>query len=492
MNYIPFIKKFKTDCNYYIYDVNTNEILKVDDIIYNIIPESEQDAHTCKEKISTSIKSKDIERAISEIEEFKKKGYFSENRPLIKMFYNNKNEKELINQLNSNVQQLTLNATEDCNLRCRYCVYSGTYYHERRHSNRKMPFKIAKKAIDQYLDNSKNAKYHAITFYGGEPLLNFSLIKKCVDYIESKKAKKEISFGMTTNGTMLTANIIKYLIKKNFNLIISLDGPQHVHDRYRITKEKKGTFQLIMSNLYKINEINSNYFKRRISINAVQAPPNDLFTIQAFFNSNPLVKHMNIRYCLADSHDTSFYDKFDSYCLKKQYDEEYDYMLKEYIHKLISGFPRGKIVEAICSKIFLGIYQRLKFKLSNMVIPQGQCIPGLRKTFVSVNGEYHMCEKVGESISIGNVEKGYDFKNIIEFLNYYASFFENRCYGCWCIRLCSKCFARIRRGKEVDESRLNSLCENMKESIITNLKNYCIILEKNDKAFNYLNEHVLL
>ena len=84
---------------------------------------------------------------------------------------------------NHYIEYLILQVTQQCNLRCKYCAYSGNYYN-REHSSERMSFDIAKKAIDFYLERSDSANELRLGFYGGEPLLEYELIKKCVDYIK--------------------------------------------------------------------------------------------------------------------------------------------------------------------------------------------------------------------------------------------------------------------------------------------------------------------
>ena len=88
--------------------------------------------------------------------------------------------------------------------------------------------------------------YH---FMGGEPLLEFELIKKCVSYILQRKGDKKILFTMTTNGTLMTEDVIEFLVKYEFNLMISLDGDKKSHDINRRFKTGKGSFDIILENL---------------------------------------------------------------------------------------------------------------------------------------------------------------------------------------------------------------------------------------------------
>ena len=128
-------------------------------------------------------------------------------------------------RLAANMHYLVLQVTQSCNLRCEYCAYSGNYYN-RSHEANYMSVEVAKKAVDFLFDHSTNALEVGIGFYGGEPLLNFSLIKKIIAYIEEKYSGKAVRYNMTTNATLLTDEIIDYLVEKEFQLVFSIDGPK--------------------------------------------------------------------------------------------------------------------------------------------------------------------------------------------------------------------------------------------------------------------------
>ena len=113
------------------------------------------------------------------------------------------------------LNELVLQVTKQCNLRCKYCAYSGNYYN-REHSSSRMRFETARKAIDFYLKRSDKFDKLSVAFYGGEPLLEFELIKKCVKYILENKGDKKVTFPMTTNGTLLTQEVTELLVEFSF------------------------------------------------------------------------------------------------------------------------------------------------------------------------------------------------------------------------------------------------------------------------------------
>ena len=147
-----------------------------------------------------------------------------------------------------------LQVTQNCNLRCEYCVYSGSYIN-RVHTNKRMSFETAVKTIDFLAAHSLNCNEVSIGFYGGEPLLEIELIKKAVSYAKEVFGEKKVNFNMTTNATLLNMDIADFLVQNDFNITISLDGPRNIHNKNRIfANSNKGTFDLIMENIALIRE----------------------------------------------------------------------------------------------------------------------------------------------------------------------------------------------------------------------------------------------
>lgn len=108
-----------------------------------------------------------------------------------------------------------------------------------------MDFEVAKKAIDFVLEHSSQTKEEVvIRFYGVEPLLNYPLIKNCVQYVKNQAANcgRKIAFSMTTNSTLINKDIADFLTDNDFNIIISLDGPEELHNENKVYIDEQGSF----------------------------------------------------------------------------------------------------------------------------------------------------------------------------------------------------------------------------------------------------------
>jgi uncharacterized protein len=140
-----------------------------------------------------------------------------------------------------------LNISHACNLKCRYCFADAGTYGD---APSFMSEEMAKQAIDFLLQRS-HEDYIGLSFFGGEPLLNFDIVRSSVEYCKAEAAKmgKRCNFHVTTNGTLLTPDIIDFLAANDFTMIVSLDGPPEFHDSMRVYPGGGGTHDVVMRNL---------------------------------------------------------------------------------------------------------------------------------------------------------------------------------------------------------------------------------------------------
>lgn len=142
------------------------------------------------------------------------------------------------------ISTVVLNVNTGCNLSCTYCYKEDLDVPTK---GRKMNFDTARKSIELLLEEGAAHDRINVIFFGGEPLTNLPLIKQVVEYTEQRcvEVGKKVDFSMTTNATMLTEEIVDYLDRHRFGISISMDGPQAVHDRRRITVSGQGTYAVV-------------------------------------------------------------------------------------------------------------------------------------------------------------------------------------------------------------------------------------------------------
>lgn len=491
----PFIKKIKTGKNYYIYDVNSNELIRVNRVIYDIIDHIGAGG---PERVIEKFKHKyEVDEILRYYESLKKAerehNYFSVHRPEISSGF--KSEKDLEYVLNSNLNQLILELTARCNHRCGYCAFSGRYSFKRTHEEKDMSFEIAKKAVDYFLSGSHKESVEsgegrngAITFYGGEPLLRFDLIKAVVEFTKEKGAFEQFRFSLTTNGTVLNDEIIDYFVTNGISILISLDGPKMYHDRYRVFKNGEGTFDVILNTLKRIKRYSPEYFENSISFNAVVSPPYDMDAIIDFFCKRKFFEPFRNKTAVnfVDSYETSFFADFDLEKERENLRGELERLLNRYKRSLVRGTHEQLTIE---KQLFLEDFHTIACRprefLGNSIPPLGSCIPGQRRLFVNTSGNFYMCERVGSNFEIGNVDDGFNCKRICEFYKMYDDFFKD-CGHCWALRLCKKCFNSVRRGRDFDVRRKEEMCLKKLKHIEKNLVTFCEIVEEKADAFKFL------
>ena len=196
--------------------------------------------------------------------------------------------KDLLEKGLANSRHIIFETTEECNLRCKYCGYSEIYNTFEERGKRKLSFSKAKLFLDYMLKkwNSKqNASFNTqitISFYGGEPLLNFNFIEQVVNYVSNWRLENNfIKFSMTTNGTLLD-RYMDFLVKWDFSLFISIDGNEY-HNSFRTYANGKNSYEKVYDNISLIKRMNPSYFVRKVEFNSVFHKRSSYLEVSNFF-----------------------------------------------------------------------------------------------------------------------------------------------------------------------------------------------------------------
>ena len=464
----PFIHCFRTYNCCYFYDFNTNAIVRIPESVYVHLQ------HLEKGTANISECDADVNEILNRLTE---QGFLSSHHwckiehPASRL---------LENYLEGSVQSLTLQVTQQCNLKCEYCPYSGGFYN-RQHNNRKMSFEIAKKAIDFYFLHSFDIPDAQIGFYGGEPLIEFEMIRRIVEYCNNEYYGKKIRYFVTTNATLLTEEKLDFLMKNNFVLTISLDGPRQYHNKNRHRVDDTGSFDIVMEN---IKMVYRKYHdkKENIQFNCVIDPEADLKCINDFFIKEEALREYRVLFNSISREGIKEDDKFlpgDSYFEQYEY-EVFKMMYSKY--GKVKGIDVSNIVETYFWQIkttygdrkITGLHEEYSH-------PSGPCIPGVHKLFVDVLGNYYPCEKVCEEskdMIIGNVESGFDKSQVDKLLNI-GKMTEVQCKNCWCAKYCFVCAVHLKQGQANNMAQKLYHCAKAKASVENDFIDYCILQEIN-------------
>lgn len=293
------IHQYKNNGYNMVLDVNSGSVHVVDDVTYDVLSLLDQGKQ--EEEIQEALKDRypaqEIHDAAQECQELKEaEMLFTDDvyEGAIEMFA----ERPTV------VKALCLHIAHDCNLACRYCFAEEGEYHGRRAL---MSLEVGKKALDFLIANSGSRRNLEVDFFGGEPLMNWQVVKDLVAYgrEQEKIHNKNFRFTLTTNGVLLDDEVMEFCNKEMGNVVLSIDGRKEVHDFMRPFRKGAGSYDLIVPKFQKFAESRNqdNYYVRgtfthynldfaadvlhladlgfkQISVEPVVAPPTEDYAIR--------------------------------------------------------------------------------------------------------------------------------------------------------------------------------------------------------------------
>lgn len=483
----PFIFRFQHKDRFYVYDVNTSAVVEVDRCLYELIEHvqvSESKSGFAAQltdgaaALVSQFSQASIDAALGCVADARRSmGLFSDRHPAQVAFPFNRQEMDLV--LHNVLRHVILNVTEQCNLRCQYCAFSGAYPLARTHSNRNMTLGVARKAVDLLIRNSsytagQTSERLTIGFYGGEPLLQFPLIRAVVDYARASCTCgcDRLLFAMTTNLTAASTDALHFLADNDFSLLVSLDGPAAVHDRYRVTSRGAGSFRPVLDNLELLKASHPDYYDKSVSFSVVLAPPYEFDAIREFFDTCDLVRNHRIGVSFVDEDNTTFFEdpaRSRSDAWRRLGDLRSDYLADVLARR---PNPGGCLAEFLGSSL-RDVVNRPNYRLPQVLYPSGCCLPGAHRTFVATDGTLYICERNGGTAPIGDVDSGFDLEALEKVMLKYAALAADRCPRCWAVRFCRLCYRSALRGAEFSVDQQESHCAAVRRGTLADLKLYC-------------------
>ncbi len=264
------IHQYKNNGFNIVMDVNSGSVHVVDPVVYDAIeilaelagdmagarPLSESEKAAVREKLSGAYECPEIDEALEDIQLLiDREELFTAD--LYKDYVLDFKKRKTV------VKALCLHIAHDCNLACRYCFAEEGEYHGRRAL---MSFEVGKKALDFLIANSGNRRNLEVDFFGGEPLMNWDVVKQLVEYGRSKEEEynKKFRFTLTTNGVLLNDEVMEFCNREMGNVVLSLDGRPEVNDKMRPFRNGKGSYELIVPKFQKFADSRNqnNYYVR--------------------------------------------------------------------------------------------------------------------------------------------------------------------------------------------------------------------------------------
>ncbi len=317
------------------------------------------------------------------------------------------------------VKALCLHVCHDCNFRCRYCFADEGAYHAKRES---MSLETAKKAIDFLIENSGKRRVLEADFFGGEPLMNFEVIRETVAYARKRgeECGKKFLFTTTTNGLLLSDEVIDFFNREMENVVLSLDGRKEVHDAIRKSVNGKGTFDLILPKLKKFISLRGN---KSYYVRGTFTAKNLDFSKDVLFIADQGVDSISMEPVVTDLEDLQIREEH-----LPAIEAEYEKLCDEYLKLYAEG--RG-----------------FNFFHFNIDLEGGPCLAkrvsacGAGNEYFSVvpNGDIYPCHQFAgdKTFRMGSVYTGIERKDIREKFKNSCLFTRKKCDGCFAKFICS-------------------------------------------------------
>ncbi len=334
----------------------------------------------------------------------------------------------------------------------------------------------ADRIVDTFFVTREGDYPKTVVFYGGEPFMNFPVITRIVEKIDS--LGRQVAFSATTNGVMLKQpRILEFLVQHNFIINISFDGP--IQESMRVDEKGRGTFHDLMALFGHMSTTYPDFYRDNVGFNVTVTAATNLPETVEFFNTNPLFKGKTLNIIRHYDPDNSFCRKYDL--------TEHEKTLKEGFETLRTQFPdvyrenlpfHGGCYTATMARL----NQRSMGKASHLPL-NSCCYPGMNAIFVDIDGTCSACERT-EHAPIGHLDSE-PVKNDVadEYVARYHAIASHHCPKCWAARLCAKCFSHVKRGT-VNEENFLANCNDFRESLRRSLELFVTIKEKDEHAFD--------
>lgn len=348
-----------------------------------------------------------------------------------------------------NLKQLTIEVTDACNLKCKYCGYGELYAGYDKREAKYLDFNKIRILIDYLIDlwnkgiPDSQCPQTYISFYGGEPLLNMSLIIQVVNYIKSRNITREIVFSITTNAILLD-KYIDYLVENDFHVLISIDGDRHNHS-YRVDHSGNNSFDRVYNNIKLLQQKYPEFFNLNVNFNAVLHNRNTISEILGFiyseFSKKPRIAELNTSGIRPDK-----LVQFNKMYRNKQDSINQSIDCDSLIQNLGVGVPSTNDL-----LLYLHQYSGNVFRNYNDLLvdpdkiqhtPTGTCSPFSKKMFLTVNGKILQCERIDHSFALGFVSDSgveIDTELIAHKFNTFLDLMQKQCSQCYRKNNCSQC-----------------------------------------------------
>ena len=360
------------------------------------------------------------------------------------------------------VDMFILGITEQCNLRCTYCCYSGEYKNSRTHSSRSMNKGDIDDIFDFGQEMSLNRPLH-IAFYGGEPLTQYELVQYAIQNAE-KRWGEDVLFSITTNATLVTEDRTDWLLAHDVKLEISIDGTASFHDRHRIDHAGNGSFSRMYKALSYVVVHHPEYLPK-IQLLMTLPSVDELPAIAESWHNDVVLCN------LAPSHITSVAPNFAKGVAKREYETQKDQHLK--LLDIYEHHPDWLVLKAYLDEC-IADWKNRPIMDAGQSVPMSTCMPQNTKLYIDANKQIAVCEKISDHFRIGSVRGGVDWDKANEHVRAYYNKRVHRCAHCPAIRMCNLCLTAV----EYNDEQWDVLCHNERVFAQLDMLLFCEMVER--------------
>ena len=387
------LKKFRVGEENYIFSANSGILVKADELAERVVDALNRDLDPHSHLQIDGFCDEDISSAIRAVEE---SGFFDMHPSLISR------------TLSRRLSKIVLMIAHDCNLACDYCFGDEGTYHSRGYMNKECAYR----AIDFLVQNAASRTLK-VSFFGGEPLLRFNLIKQVVEYCKAIASNNnfEFSFSITTNGTLITKEVEDFFISEKFYVQVSIDGNEAMHDRNRHYKDQSGSY-------YKILE-STDTLRRKTEVKGKATVSMDNIDMVTVFDHIDYLGFSQIPITLAHS------------AIEPSDYERVNYETSRFVRHLYSLIKEGKfdlVRKASRTYKILKMIHKRQYKRS-------YCGAGIGMLTIDINGNIYPCHRLSaddKKSSIGSIYNQKDLKNNVDIFQK-----GEKCNLCWIQGLCA-------------------------------------------------------
>ena len=411
------VHQYKLNGYNIVLDTCSGSVHTVDEVAYDIIAlYKEKDADAIADEITakhSDVTRQDVFDCIEDIKTLEKMGKLYTPDTYEGMAFDFKNR-------NTVIKALCLHVAHTCNLNCNYCFASQGKYHGERAL---MSVEVGNRALDFLIENSGTRRNLEVDFFGGEPLMNWDVVKQLVAYAreQEKIHNKNFRFTLTTNGILIDDDVIEFSNKEMSNVVLSLDGRKEVHDRLRKDYMGRGSYDTIVPKFKEFVERrgNKNYYMRGTFTHA-----NTDFTNDILHMADMGFTELSMEPVVCSPDDDAALTNEDLPVLF----EQYEILAKEMIERKKQGKPFTFYHYMLDLKHGPCIYKRIS-----------GCGSGTEYMAVTPSGDLYPCHQfVGdEKYLLGNIYDGVTNKDIQDEFKLCNAYARKECDDCWAKLYCS-------------------------------------------------------